>query len=162
MFSKNPSLAICDANILIDYVAVDDYILKELASYWKEVHVPDIVLMEVPELSQERAVELGLIILPTPLKELEKIPGLSYQDSACYFYVKKENAVCLSNDKKLRKVCKNIGKRVVWGLEMLLLLVEDNIITKERAKDIARKIESSNPEITEELLNEFLKKLKSR
>jgi hypothetical protein len=44
---------------------------------------------------------------------------------------------------------------VVWGLEMLVKLVEARQITKARAIDIATHIRMINPEISEALLADF-------
>jgi hypothetical protein len=42
---------------------------------------------------------------------------------------------------------------------MLLMLVTSHQITKARAQDIAKKINSDNPEITDKILEDFLGKL---
>jgi hypothetical protein len=47
------------------------------------------------------------------------------------------------------------GGTVVWGLEMLVKLVEARQITKARAIDIATHIRMINPEISEALLADF-------
>ena len=90
---------------------------------------------------------------------MEEIPSLSFQDRACLYYVKKNKWECLSNDKALRKHCKAVGGTVVWGLEILLKLVEAEIITASFAEKIARKINQVNPEINDEVLETFLDKL---
>lgn len=64
---KRRKAAICDANVLIDYVKADTEMLSRLASYWEQVFVPDLVLSEVRQLSAERAKSLGLTIIETPL-----------------------------------------------------------------------------------------------
>lgn len=133
------SLSIIDANILIDYVLADEDIIRELSNYWKEVLVPDCVINEVDGLTLDRAAELGLVIVETPFSELKEDPVLSYQDLSCFYYTKKHFAVCLTNDKALRRACKSNGLDTIWGLEMLLLLVSNSQIKKARAKGIAEK-----------------------
>ena len=155
------TLSIIDANILIDYVLADEDIIRELTDYWKEVLVPDCVINEVDDLSLERAKELGLCIVETPFSELQVHPVLSYQDLSCFFYTKMHSAVCLTNDKALRKECESNGYNTIWGLEMLLLLVSNSQIKKARAKGIAEKIHKNNPEITKKILSEFLSKLQN-
>ena len=67
-------------------------------------------------------------------------------------------AICDANI--LIKHCEAAGGRVVWGLQMLLKLVEAGLITVAYAEKIARKINQVNPEINEKVLNGFLDKLK--
>jgi len=152
-------IAICDANILIDYSKSDISIIKKIAEYYEEVCVPDIILQEVGVISEEQAKALGITIVETPL-ELEEVPSLSFQDRACLYYVKNNKWECLTNDKALRKHCETVGGTVVWGLQMLLKLVEADLITTTYAEKIARKINQVNPEINEKVLNAFLNKLK--
>lgn len=151
-------VAICDANILIDYSKSDISVISKIAEYYGQVCVPDIILQEVGIISETEAARLGITIVETPL-ELEEIPSLSYQDRTCLYYVKKYKCTCLTNDKALRKYCEDAGGTVVWGLKMLLILVETNLITESHAEKIARKINQVNPEITDKLLDDFLDKL---
>ncbi|MHC1691899.1 MAG: hypothetical protein AB9828_02590 [Sphaerochaetaceae bacterium] len=150
--------AICDANVLIDYVKADEDIIRELVTYWGVVHVPDRVLFEVKQLSLERAEELGLKVIETPLI-LPPGAGLSGPDRACLQFVISEGWTCIANDRALRKACIKQGGKVVWGLEMLLLLVSSNLIIKDRALAIAKKINIANPEITNQILADFKTKL---
>jgi len=157
--TDSDSLAICDANILIDYAMADEDIIRELSEYWQEVIVPDIVLNEVDLLDEKRAEELGLKIIPTPLSELKPHKALSPEDCACLYFTVKHNAFCLTNDKALRKACIEQGKQAIWGLEMLLKLFRSKQVKKMRIKDIATKISKNNPLIGEEILTSFFEKL---
>jgi hypothetical protein len=148
------SAAICDANILIDYIDADEDILRELVKYWGIVYVPDRVLAEVHGFTNARAVELGLTIIESPLL-LNNHPGLSAQDSICLHFVIQEGWTCIANDKRLRRECLNTGGSVIWGFEMLNLLVGASEITKERALDIVEKITKTNPSIPPSLLQSF-------
>lgn len=150
--------AICDANVLIDYVKADEDLIRELVAFWGKVFVPDIVLFEVKQLPFARAEELGLTIIETPLT-LPPGAGLSGPDRACLHYVLERGWTCLANDRHLRNECIKQSGRVVWGLEMLLILVSDRRITKARARDIAIKINEDNPVITKNVLDDFLEKL---
>ncbi len=150
--------AVCDANILIDLAAVDEGIIRQMAHCWKAVYIPDVVLHEVKALSEKKAKELGLIIIETPL-DLPRNPRLSFQDRACLYFVQKEQWVCLTNDKVLRITCQEAGGQVIWGLELLLILVKVKVISPQRAPTAARKIHSINQAITTSLLLDFEKKL---
>jgi len=150
--------AICDANVLIDYVKADEDIIRELVAYWGTVNVPDRVLFEVKQLPLSRAEELGLKVIETPLT-LPPGAGLSGPDRACLHYVITEGWTCIANDRALRKACIKQGGTVVWGLSMLLLLVSSRQITKARALDVAVRINADNPEITDQILEDFKAKL---
>lgn len=151
--------AICDANVLIDYVDADEDIITELVAFWGAVYVPDRVLNEVKNLSEERALELGLKIIETPLV-LPSSSGLSGPDRACLHFVATEGWTCIANDRLLRRECVKQGGKVVWGLEMLLMLNFARRITKAHALDIAERISTVNPEITPQILSDFKAKLK--
>ena len=150
--------AICDANVLIDFVKADEAILAMLASYWESVFVPDVVLSEVRQLSADRAGKLGLTIIETPLG-LPEVPGLSYQDRACLHFAVKEGWVCIANDRRLRNECQKCGVETVWGLETLLLLVGSRALAEPRARRVALKIHAENPQITKKVLDDFLREL---
>ena len=156
---KRSEAAICDANVLIDFVAVDENVIREVVRFWGTVYVPTRILHEVKGLGEERALGLGLTIIETPLL-LDSIPGLSGPDRACLHFVLKEGWTCIANDTILRKECTRRGGRVVWGLEMLLKLVASAQITVARARGVAEKIGEINPEITPEILASFKEKLK--
>ena len=135
--------AICDANVLIDFVKADDGVLAMLAGCWEQVFVPDVVLSEVQQLSSARAGSLGLTIIQTPL-DLPKAPGLSYQDRACLHFAVSEGWVCIANDRRLRTECQRCGVETVWGLETLLLLVRSGALAESRARRVATKIHADN------------------
>ncbi len=150
--------AICDANVLIDFVKADEGVLGMLASYWEQVFVPDVVLSEVRQLSADHAGSLGLTIIETPL-DLPKVPGLSYQDRACLHFAVKEGWVCIANDRRLRSECQKRGVETVWGLETLLLLVGSRALAETRARRVAMKIHAENSQITKNVLDGFLQEL---
>ena len=66
-------------------------------------------------------------------------------------------AICDANI--LIKHCEAAGGTVVWGLQMLLKLVEAKLLTVSHAEKVARKINQVNPEINEKILQDFLNKL---
>jgi rRNA-processing protein FCF1 len=154
------TVCICDANVLIDFIEADEDILHELTLYWTKVYVPTRVLHEVKELSPERAEALGLHIIETPI-ELVASAGLSGPDCACLHFVLTEGWTCITNDKLLRRACQREGGTVVWGLEMLLILVKAGQITAARAGGVAEKVSVLNPEITPFILDTFKKLLLS-
>jgi hypothetical protein len=156
--AKGHDAAICDANVLIDYMKADPDILRELVAYWGQVYVPDIVLAEVEQLPFTLATELGLSIIETPLS-LPMRSGLSVQDRACLHFVMQNKWTCIANDRLLRSECIKAGGAVAWGMEMLVCLVSSGRITQARARDIGKKIHSDNPLITRDILESFQQKL---
>jgi hypothetical protein len=155
---KRREAAICDANVLIDYAAADEDVIRELVKYWGTVYVPTRIIHEVRKLPIERAKDLGLTVIETPLT-LPSAPGLSGPDRACLHFVLSEGWTCIANDTLLRRECKRQGGKVVWGLEMLLKLVSAEQITNARALGIAERIGTLNPEITANIITEFKNKL---
>jgi hypothetical protein len=155
---KRREAAICDANVLIDYADADEDVIRELVKYWGTVYVPTRILHEVKKWPTERAEELGLTVIETPLT-LPSVPGLSGPDRACLHFVISEGWTCIANDTLLRRECKRQGGKVVWGLEMLLKLTSAGQITNARALGIAEKIGEVNPEITDKITVEFKGKL---
>lgn len=153
--------AICDANVLIDLVKADEAVLAMVASYWGRVFVPDVVLSEVQQLSADRAGSLGLTIIETPIR-IPDVAGLSFQDRACLYFATREGWVCIANDRRLRNECQMCGVQIVWGLEMLLLLVESGTLAEAHARRVAMKIHAENPQITRKVLDDFLGKLGQR
>jgi len=152
-------LAVCDANVLIDYLSVDEDLIRELVRYWGRVFVPDVVLNEVKATTRARAEELGLIVLETPISVLE-CTALSFPDRACLHFVVENHWVCIANDTRLRKECEARGVSVVWGMEMLVLLANEGQITNSRALDCGERIHRINPAITAEVLVQFQRRLK--
>ena len=50
--------------------------------------------------------------------------GLSYQDHQCLILAPTHGWLCVTNDRRLRKVGAEDGVDVLWGLETLAMLVE--------------------------------------
>ena len=63
---------------------------------------------------------------------------------------------CLSNDGPLRSACTVQGVCVVWGLEIMLQLVEANHVTADKAIEVAESIHAVNPlYITKKVITAF-------
>jgi hypothetical protein len=122
---------------------------------------PDVVLSEVRQLSADRAGSLGLTIIETPLS-IPDVAGLSFPDRACLYFATGEGWVCIANDRRLRNECQRCGVQTVWGLEMLLLLVDCGTLAEPRARRVAMKIHAENPQITKKVIDDFLGELGRR
>ena len=149
---------ITDANILIDYCTINKKILKIFASVY-EVYVPLPVLAEVDNLTEKEALRLGIKVLDTSFEDLTLAAsfdlGCSLQDKICYVTAKNENYICATNDNKLRKECVKSGIEVLWGLEMMLILVKNKHLSKKEAIDTAEKIGECNKQISKKIIEEF-------
>lgn len=63
---------------------------------------------------------------------------------------------CVTNDKNLRKLCRQEKVQMLWGLEVLAELHKHRGISQKRALKAAHEIRASNPKhITEEILSRF-------
>lgn len=150
---------ITDANILIDYIKAGKKVLSLFAESVEALYVPLPILEEVPKLSEHEAKRLGITVLDTELGVLDKVSrmrtGCSFNDNVCYLTARNEGLICATNDKRLRKVCGDGGVKVIWGLQIMLFLVQEGELSKKEAVEFARKIGESNSSITQELIEEF-------
>lgn len=157
---------ITDANILIDYMEADKKVISLFASSIESLYVPLPVLKEVPMLSMAEAKRLGITVIDTGLDVLVEAininTGNSFRDNICLLTAKNGGFICATNDKKLRKTCKANGVEVVWGLQIMLYLVQQCTLTKKEAVAIARRIGKINSNITQTLIDDFENRIKNQ
>ena len=118
------------------------------------------VLREVRALSEAEARRLGLLICEPSLEEIMEAAArggaLSARDKLCLAIARNRGWACLTNDQSLRKKCAEVGVKLVWGLEALLILVRKGHLTKVRATIIANLIHRNNPHhVTAEIVSRF-------
>lgn len=153
-----------DANILIDIQKVDEDFLTKISNIGIVI-IPLEIIDEVSYLDLEYLFRLGFKPYDTDLKVMEEAmkiadnSGLTFNDALCLLISKKENYICITNDKALYNRCKNDNVQVMWCLEFILLFVTMNYLKKTRAKAIAKKLQSVNIKITEKIMNKFLEEL---
>ncbi|MGD9975732.1 MAG: hypothetical protein AB7S77_21955 [Desulfatirhabdiaceae bacterium] len=81
---------------------------------------------------------------------------LSFQDWLCMLTAKRHHFSCVTNDKNLRKQCKNNGISAVWGLEILAALHKSGGLSGADVLAIAKQIRTANPtHITEKIISNF-------
>jgi predicted nucleic acid-binding protein len=153
-----------DASVLIDFAGTDPTVLTLVASHLAPVHVLRPVLAEVDQLDATGCDRLGLRIAEASLDQLlaagARRGELSFEDRLCLIVARHEGWVCVTNDLALRKTCSNEGVSVLWGLELLLGLVEAGQLDSTDALSVATQIHLSNPRhITREILAEFQRRL---
>ncbi len=149
---------VLDASVLIDYAKADVSILALAARHLGTVVIPAPVLQEVDQLNSEECGRLDLRVeQPTTdqLLEAGSTTGrLSFQDWLCLMVARDQKGICITNEKPLRTACTRAGVSVLWGLELMLELLQARQLSAEDAVEIAQAIHRSNPFITAERLRE--------
>jgi len=68
----------------------------------------------------------------------------------------------VTNDRRLRRECQDVGLDVLWGLEIMIDLVHAGRLPREDAIEVAEAIRAANPfYVTEEILEEFRERTRS-
>jgi rRNA-processing protein FCF1 len=154
---------IVDANILIDFCKTNKKILRLLCKELEKVAVPFLVLQEVDELNRHEAEALGITVIDSDMQTIENAfgvtNGLSYQDNLCLLTASRENYICVTNDKRLKRECQDKGIRSLWGPELLLFLFQEKRITQKQARQLMAEIASINNRVTKTIIQEFEKQL---
>ncbi|TAL31757.1 MAG: hypothetical protein EPN93_16885 [Spirochaetes bacterium] len=154
---------ITDANILIDYIEAGKKVISLFAASVKSLYVPLPVLKEVPGLSIAEAKKLAITVLDVEMDVLNEAAwiktGCSFNDNICFLTAKSEGLICATNDKRLRKTCESSGVQVLWGLQIMIFLVQQGKLTKREAMDIVMKIGKINSNITLDLVEDFESKI---
>lgn len=153
-----------DANVLVDYQAADVSILQIVSQHIGAVYISSTVLAEVDGLDESECARLGLHIVEPSLAQATEAATrqgrLSFQDHTCLVLCRDEGWTCVSNDRALRRSCSDAGVPVLWGLELLLQLVEGQHLPAQDAADAAQRIHEANPMfVNQTVLEEFRRKL---
>lgn len=121
------SALLFDANVLIDYDA-DRELLALIARHLAPVMIPTPILDEVDTLDESDCTSLGLTVVePSPdhlIAATDRSPGLSFQDQLCFVLCHENKWICVTNDTRLRSVCKENGIMTIRGLRPLIHLVQ--------------------------------------
>ncbi len=158
---------IADANVLIDYAKTSPAILGLVTKNVGAVYVAADVLEEVEQLDVAQCLAIGLQVVEGNLAQLTEAAQrggpLSFEDKLCLVLARDNGWACLSNDGPLREACKAQGVPVVWGLEIMLTLVEGKHLTPAAAIEAAQAIHAVNPMfITAKVLTTFKKKVSEK
>ena len=161
MRDEYPALAIIsDANVLIEYLETDREILSLLSRHLAPLYVPDIVAEEVSQLKKIDPTSIGITLVETPYSVLaeskDRSSSISLQDFVCLRIAEERGWVCATNDKALRRECGRQAVSVLWGLEMMLYLVQEGVLKPEKAKDTAWAIHQCNKTITKKVVDTFI------
>jgi predicted nucleic acid-binding protein len=163
---SNRQLLLMDANVLIDFCDTDATVITLISKHIGQVHVPRPILVEeVEQIVELDWTELAIIAVEPTLEialEAAKQPrrGLSFHDHLCLLLARENGWTCVTNDARLRRECTADGVDVLWGLETIALLVEEDALSARAAAEIGRQIQAMNPKfITTVILARFLKRI---
>jgi rRNA-processing protein FCF1 len=150
-----------DACVLIDFIKTEPSVLELVVNHVGPVYVSSTVVEEVNEIDDENELAaLGLIIIEPEIEDAyaagSRTGPLSFEDWLCLFTARRHGFTCVTNDKNLRKHCRQEGVSLLWGLELLAEVHKIGKIPATEARAIAKAIQRSNPKhITEEIISRF-------
>jgi rRNA-processing protein FCF1 len=154
-----------DANVLIDLCEADRTVIRLISEHVGQVHVPLPVLREeVDQIDEAECTDLGIVVVEPPLQTAidaaTRRAGLSFHDHLCLLLARDNGWSCVTNDGRLRRECAAEKVPVVWGLEVVALLVDASVLTPEAAEEIGRAVQRSNPMfITDSVIERYLTRI---
>lgn len=157
-----------DACVLIDFLEADQTVFRSISQHVAPLHVISPVVEEIRSCRSTNELEqLGVIVIEPEIEDAytaARAPGaISFPDLLCCLTAKRLGMVCVTNDKCLRRFCRQHAVSVVWGLELLAQLNRTKGITQERAINLAERIHFSNPRhITTVILAQFKATVRSQ
>ena len=160
-------ILLADADVLIDYRDSDLTVLKLVSQHIGPVRVLRQVLDEAPGITDRQCARLGIEIVQletTLMLTANDLPrSLSVADRLCVVACQHHNWTLVTNDRALRRVCKDNGIRLRWGLGLMIDLVDARAMSGARAIRVAVAIQRANPtHITNDLINRFRGRLRER
>lgn len=152
-----------DACVLIDICKSDRSIITLASRHIGDIHVATPVLARVDQLDESEAKSLGIKLVEPSLSMARTAAAtrgvLSFADRLCLLLAKQSDWTCVSNDRRLRRACAKQGSAVLWGLELIALLVESKALSAKIAKKIALTSFKSNRFIGREVLDQILRRI---
>lgn len=149
MSKKARGLLILDANILIDFFECDRTIIKLINKHVGQVFLAAPVFDEVKQIKERDCSRLGIKLVEPDLDQLveasNNIGALSFQDNLCLILAKEYRMTCVTNDKPLRRQCLSEKVPIIWGIELVCMLVESGGLSAEGGATIIQKIHVNNP-----------------
>jgi len=153
-----------DASVLIDLCAADRTLIALISERIGQIHVPlPLLREEVQQITETDCAGLGIVAVEPSLEIVidatSRRGGLSFHDRVCLLLAQERGWTCVTNDAALRRACGEAGVSVVWGLEVIALLVEDGALPADDAAAVGQAIRAANPYITEQVLSRFLNRI---
>lgn len=155
---------VLDNNIIFDFGAHDNFILLNKILADSSVLMSPEVKEEVKKEVKIESLRFRLVAYASEsdykyagrLKSDQK--GLAAADISCLVLAKKHAAICVSNDKLVRRVAKQEGISVMGSIGLLECAVSLRILTRQEAGQILRKMKEKGAFIEEILINQFLER----
>ncbi len=131
-------ILVFDANVLIDFWEGNRSLLRVISAQVGPIAIPAEVFDEVEQLTVRHCRSLGIEIIEPTLEQLtaasQGASALSLEDQLCLQMAQERGAFCVTNDGLLRQACTNNAVPVLWGLELLAMLVEQGHTTANIAR----------------------------
>ncbi len=155
-----PGTLLADADVLIDYVAGDLFILALTAQHLGPLFVLRQVLDTVDGLSERDCRRLGVQVIDADTASLleagTKSGPLSFEDWLCFITCRDQEWTCLTNDGALIRECGSAKVPVSRGLSPMVELVRGGALDRRRALRVAQAIHEANPHhINDQVLELF-------
>ena len=159
-----PTILLADADVLIDYRDSELAILNLVVRHIGRVVVLAPVLDEVRDVTVSECEQLGIEVIEGEADQLLRAAGeesrISFHDRLCLVVCREEGWTCVTNDRALRRNCARYRVTTRFGLALMVDLVANGALTRQRAVNVARQIQASNPfHITDRILNRFVSAL---
>lgn len=164
MRTKKKQFLILDANTLIDLCECDRTIIKLICTHVGQIYLAMPVLSEIKSINEDECIELGIKLVEPELEQVmlsvEKRGSLSFQDNMCLILAREYGWTCVTNDIPLRKQCELEGVPLIWGIQLICILVECGGLPVIHARDIILEIQENNPKyITKIIVKKAFKRL---
>lgn len=162
------TIAIKDANILIDCVDID--LLTVVFKLPITFKTTDFIWAEIISDKQRRTIQPfikngRLIIEKFSAQEIGEIStlsqqhsGISFEDSSAMYLAQKQSAILLSGDGKLRKVCQAAKIRVHGIIWLLDQVHATGIISAGEACDKIKRLQVANSRLPRLAIQERIKR----
>lgn len=142
-------ILLADADVLIDFIAVDKKVLGTISTHLGPLKVLSEVLTTVDGLTRRDCASLDIDIVETPtplLLEAGRERGaLSFEDRLNYLTCRDSHWTCVTNDGRLRRECEESGVATRRGLSLLVELARAEVLTTAQAQRKAQALARQNP-----------------
>lgn len=165
-------IVVSDTNIFIDLSSVD--LLDDFFQLPIKIHTVDFVVNEIKEASQARVINAhiakgDLIVKCFTIDEVAEIynlqssvsGNLSFIDCSVWHYAKENDYILLTGDRQLRDRAIRSNVRVNGILFVFDLLIDNKVISYQKAVDCLKNLMLINPRMPKSLILERIDKWES-
>lgn len=142
-----------DADVTIDFLSFDDWLFRLVADGIGPVYASSLLTEEVRAIDAEMCGSFGIILCEPDTALVDRAVvrrgPLSPYDWIYLAIACEHGWTCVTNDQALRWECLRAGLPVVWGVELLCILVERHCMTTAELTDAVLRIRKTNPRITD-------------